>query len=234
MTENRYSDESASNIVNVKRNKPKSNLGDTLWSLLAAENSKSKTQTRLNAQNQVEILKMLPQLSSIAPEKVLKQLLDEYADLKDAQRLTTGEYANDQYEKRKHQLSYQAKPGMTTIVTPTGGNPVVQVIHVPVSSGIVTTTTDEPENSSGNRMQPIYRNNQYSKSGSKLSKYFVTNNQRILESSATTVNTTHYTASPLEVESKENEEPPSSGNIKKLLNKKMNFSYHPILEYIIN
>src|SRR5699024_2530950 len=95
-----YTGESSPASMNVKRDKPKSNLGDTLWSLLGTEPDKNKgsnsngdrtsnfafLQDQSKSGINIELLKLLPQLTSIAPENVLQQLLEDYADSSSRQK----------------------------------------------------------------------------------------------------------------------------------------------------
>ena len=241
--------------------------------MMLAKRHKNQQQ-QANLMKNLELLKVFPQLASVAPENVLQQLLDGYTDVNE-----------QQYQKRPLAVDYQMEDtgdyllphrvqitrtsnadkmmpypqrGMTTIVTPTSGGsgaPVVQVIHVPVSPGMLA---GEERHLVSNQMRSPYyqdiggqRNNAFSKSSSKLSKYFLSGQERYYQSPSTANST--YTTPPyrnmtkpinnkpsgLSHHSMENKssDGPNGGerrDLKKLLDKKMNFSYHPILEYIIH
>lgn len=308
-----YPGESSSSIsTNVKRDKSKSKLGETLWSLLGTEPEKSKrfpssgddrngnfaffpeqsSDQKLNA----ELLRLLPQLTSLAPENVLQQLLEEYGEANSPQlqpvksqkgyghRVSSSQHqagkvpksdlqkflqlANShsrhsarEEEKRVAEASSLSfpRPTTTTIVNSNGGglgSPVVQVIHVPVSSDQLVasdmdgmSTEGDSRFTSRNRFRPLHRPHHLS--NPKHAKYLISTSSNYLQSQSKTnssvappplANGTDVTKYPGQQgaiiksvaasgqETQEQQE--TSKDNKQIVDKKVNFSYHPILDYI--
>ncbi|KAI2800597.1 Neurotrophin 1 Source FlyBase [Blomia tropicalis] len=249
-----------------------SNLGETLWSLLGTgTNDRSNVKpTSINQQNYVifpessnskanlELLKLLPQLSSIAPDHVLEQLLDDYGDMtiqsngqtklnnhrgqpfhKSSSKVTTNELqqlllahaASRDRDLNEPTLSY-VRPTSTNVpvssgISRNGGSnsppPVVQLIHVPV---------DDRDHSQRSRFRPINVN------GNK--RYLFTTDGKYLQSQSKTNSSVASPPTPTikidetngpesKVKADDNKE---TNKLKQILDKKVNFSYHPILEYI--
>lgn len=249
-----------------------SNLGETLWSLLGTgTNDRSNVKpTSINQQNYVifpessnskanlELLKLLPQLSSIAPDHVLEQLLDDYGDMtiqsngqtklnnhrgqpfhKSSSKVTTNELqqlllahaASRDRDLNEPTLSY-VRPTSTNVpvssgISRNGGSnsppSVVQLIHVPV---------DDRDHSQRSRFRPINVN------GNK--RYLFTTDGKYLQSQSKTNSSVASPPTPTikidetngpesKVKADDNKE---TNKLKQILDKKVNFSYHPILEYI--
>ena len=298
-----YSIQGSLASMNINRDKTKSNLGDTLWSLLGTEPDKGQLNDKGNSQvlnnffseqlkggeslNQGELMKLLPHLTSIAPENVLQQLLeDSYGDTSSqsyGNRLTnkfrmnyvpnrvSGEGKWQKMLTRVHRNEL-IKPNMninsrlsaekvmsfsrpsTSIVNAESNQaaPVVQVIHVPVSSDIVTADVESsqsplddnnsfiPRNrfrsvlttSVSNRNRNIPKHHMISTNSHYLHSQSKTNSSVAILPKSTTVSF-EINKSQLRKMDNTMSENGRDKPVKQILNKKINFSYHPILEYIV-
>lgn len=356
-----------------KREKIKSNLGETLWSLLGTEPDRGKGgggdggdrrggggshyivgsgdhrhHSKSGNSGSVDLLKLLPQLTSIAPENVLQQLLDEYADSHGNQRnpsssssankgydnrvsggtrtrylpkipkselqqllqfaqaqnsgtvltgddSSSGEHSSGSGSGSQHKrnrisegsssssyLQHSSKAGTTGTTTTTivnssdRGAPVVQVIHVPVTTSEMVGTSAAADDSSGssvedasrqssirNRFRPILHpmhaiitggggGGGRSTQPKHSPKYLITTSSNYLQSQSQRITNSSVSPPPPplpllgqssdgdgdgEHKSKTDSEQPNSASSsneakRKAAEKRVNFSYHPILDYI--
>ncbi|KAH9400700.1 Neurotrophin 1 Source FlyBase [Tyrophagus putrescentiae] len=288
-----------------KREKIKSNLGETLWSLLGTEPDRGKGgggdggdrrggggshyivgsgdhrhHSKSGNSGSVDLLKLLPQLTSIAPENVLQQLLDEYADSHGNQRNpSSSSSANKGYGNR---VSGGTRTRYLPKIPKSELQQLLQFAQAQ-NSGTVLTGDDSSsgEHSSGSGSGSQHKRNRISE-GSSSSSYLQhsskagttgTTTTTIVNSSdrgAPVVQVIHVPVTTSEMsqsqritnssvsppppplpllgqssdgdgdgehKSKTDSEQPNSASSsneakRKAAEKRVNFSYHPILDYI--